>query len=131
MICIPTICSILGASEDNVLALIQNGALSYAFNVGCGRRRRLLRVTTRCVHDYLEGKRSPDDLSEVIASAIPAGQAVRVSQLARAWSISPTQAHNLCGRGLEVVRRQLKRTETPLVTRESVVNFLRVRRFLG
>ena len=72
-------------------------------------------------------------LSAVIRACLPPGNGpILLSKLRRLWSVSATHLHNLCTAGQITVipNPQLKATESPLLSRESVTAFLRARRFL-
>ena len=135
---------VLGVDEDRAKHLYESGLLQYAFDLSStGSKRSEMRVYRDSIVAYSQNNishllpKSQEEtakaLSAVIRACLPPGNGpILLSKLRRLWSVSATHLHNLCTAGQITVipNPQLKATESPLLSRESVTAFLRARRFL-
>ena len=68
------VCSLIDGNEDQVLALIEEGKLAWAWNVALDPKRgrcRELRILPRCVADYLRGQTCPLEWANVLRVLLP------------------------------------------------------------
>lgn len=119
--------ALTGRTEDDVLYLIEDRQLSFAFDLALpGAARRELRVWRECL-------RRPDaTLREAIDAILPAGgqPAVRISSLRLRWVCSPSHLFNLIRAGClqEASPEGRRTTQARFVTRASAARFLEERR---
>jgi len=97
--CIAEVKRRLGASEDEVIELINMGQLAWAFDVSCpGAKAREVRIWAGSVQDYLEGgKARVESLDNVIRDILPKHRrpALRATELMRALNCSQLHIYNL------------------------------------
>src|SRR5262245_33837318 len=130
---------ILDCSEDRVMRLTESGELQFVFDLATrDARRREVRVYSGSVYSYANrsGQRlrpTHDDirLARAISACIPPGDGpIRLSDLARSWTISSTHAHDLARSGeLSLLPSQNhKAKQSPFIDRQSAQRFLAGRR---
>jgi len=88
----------LGANEDEVLALIEQGSLFWAFDIAApGATKREIRVWHQSVDDYEEKTCAMRSLDEVIRDILPKHRkpALRATELMRALNCSQLHIYNL------------------------------------
>lgn len=140
------VCAIaLGTSEEKVSEMIQDGTISWAFDLRRQEARRgFIFVLSQTLYElqtvfaqtgtvsFCGVKLKSNSLSwnEVIELILPNNKPVlNASELARAFSISSDHLMNLIRDGILVplnVRRL--RTTTPIISRDNIINFLKHRR---
>ena len=122
----------LDKSEDEVLALIQCGALRFAFNLAAPKSRRaLVRILSLSLLDAVNATSSqPSSLGDALRYIMPgSSETVRASTLARATNTSSTHIGGLIQqRCLQKVRPGTFAKDSPLISRASAVKFLTLRR---
>jgi hypothetical protein len=94
--------SIVDKGEDQVLELIEEGKLAWAWNVALDLkrgRRRELRILPRCVADYLRGQTCSLEWADVLRLLLPHDEPVILSRdIIRVLNISSTHLYNLARR---------------------------------
>mgnify|MGYP007046916596 CR=1 FL=1 len=129
----------LDSSEDKVIALVESGALLWAWDLRSPAARKAeLRILVYSLLAYKSAdatKFNPATATaaEVDSLILPHSRALlRGVELQRAWSISGSHVQNLIGQGLlvEATERAAKTgpNSSPFITRSSVVAFLQKRR---
>lgn len=128
----------LDRDEDAILRLIEDGELSWAFNVArpSAREHRSPRVLTESVTDYLNGRTRSFISAEaewqwVISMILPAGRTAITCDLARALCCGREHIMNLLREGaikaeFPEVRRGMN--SSPRFYTQSVADWLRGRR---
>jgi hypothetical protein len=95
----------LDVQEDQVLELIEEGRLAYAFNIALDRSRaRALRILTESVSDYLKGRvrpadDTPEEFERVARQILPGNPVILGTDLCRALNCGSTHVMNLTARG--------------------------------
>lgn len=127
-------------SEDDAKFLYEAGYLQFAFNLADKDATRAeVRIFNGSIEKYLVGDlehlkaRGSDaaELDAAVRACLPQGRgAIKLSALTKLWTISSTHLHDLCSANeMALVPGQtLKRKETPLIVRASVMEFLKRRR---
>lgn len=94
--------SIIDKNEDQVLALIEEGKLAWAWDVALDTkrgRRRALRILPAAVADYLRGQTCSLDLADVLRLLLPHDEPVILSRdITHALNISSTHLYALARR---------------------------------
>src|ERR1035437_3554354 len=75
--------SLVERNEDQVLALIEDGSLAWAFDVALDPKRghsKELRILPRCVADYLRGQTCSLEWAEVLRMLLPHDEPVILSK---------------------------------------------------
>ena len=136
-----TLTLIGGDRPEEIIALIENGELLFAFDVGSKRAKtREIRILGSSINEFLAGRPAPaiseqEDFNLAMQAVFPAPKpAIPAFEIARAWNACPGHIINLCrGRELNLVkgaRIRRGRGGSPMVTMGSAVEFLRQRRCL-
>ena len=133
LVSVDTVKAILDRSEDFVLALIEAGKLRFAFNLS--RRdchRRLLRILSLSVHDYVTGRDSqPGNVGDAVRYALPGSSPeITSAWLARHLNTSHSHVHGLLREGSlhEVKVGARLKTHDRIIHRPSAINWLTQRR---
>lgn len=130
--------TILGISEQGIMRLIQEGKLNWAWDFRrATARRSFIFVLAHSLRQYQDGnERSsgadycyPEDWNRVIKLILPHDKLViKGSEIVQRFSISSQHMMNLVNDGsLKVLNARRLRTSTPLISRQSVVEFLKKR----
>lgn len=130
--------AVLGISEVGVMHLIESGDISWAWDFRRKNARRsfvfVLAQSLRQYQEKIERRkglkvRCPDDLNEIVRIILPNDrQLIKGSDLVRSFSISSQHMMNLVNDGLlKAVNVNRRRTSTPLITRDSIIAFLKAR----
>jgi hypothetical protein len=137
MLGIESVKALLDVSEDDVLDLIGDGQLRWAWNLSAtSGPRSFVRVWSRSVTCYLvPGAQppEPDTLDIVIEELLPDGPTgrVRAVELQRVFNVSSGHVLNLLAAGaLQMAKRSVCRIGhggSPEITRASVVELLKGR----
>ena len=94
--------SIIDKNEDQVLALIEEGKLAWAWDVALDPKRghsKELRILPACVADYLRGQESSLEWADVLRSLLPHDEPVILSRdIIRVLNISSTHLYNFVRR---------------------------------
>jgi len=88
----------LGANEDEVIALIEQGSLFWAFDISTpGAIKREIRVWHQSVNDYQEQTSALRSVDEVIRDILPKHRrpVLRATELMRALNCSQLHVYNL------------------------------------
>lgn len=136
----------LDRSAAEVMALIEEGRLRFAWNIGGRRvRNRTVRILTQSLREFQSGQPTPnttaeEDFQQAVRQIFPAvsrasGLAtVRATTIAKRFSVSSSHVlHLIDQRELRALRGTVRRpgpTGSPAVEFASVVEFLRKRRLL-
>jgi len=136
------LCSVaLGISEDEVLEMIEDGRLEWAFDLRRKNSRKafvfvLLESLQKAQDNIINSLTSSDDENEewnnVIETILPHKKPlIKGSEIVKTFSISSQHMMNLVNDGLLVaLNAKRRRTATPIITRESVIRFLKDRRIV-
>src|SRR5216683_3436147 len=126
---------VLNRDERQVMRLIKQGALAWAFDVRrSSSQRAAVRIFGPCLAEDLETREPPGpdprDLEEVLHAILRAeGPLVPATLVARAFGCSGSHITNLIRDGLLVVARSSpRRAVSAGLSREGVLEFLRQRR---
>jgi hypothetical protein len=96
------VCSLVDRNEDQVLSLIEDGSLPWAFDVALNPKRgraRELRVLPAAVADYLRGQTCSLEWADVLRLLQPHDEPVILSSdIIRVLNISSTHLYNLARR---------------------------------
>ena len=127
--------SLVERNEDQVLALIEDGSLAWAFDVALDPKRghsKELRILPRCVADYLRGQTCSLEWAEVLRMLLPHDEPVILSKdIMRVLNISSTHTYNLARRKV-IASRWTWRSGPGGCARfaaDSFVEFLQARRY--
>ena len=127
--------SLVDKNEDQVLRLIEDGSLLWAFDVALDTkhgRSKELRILPACVADYLRGQQSPIEWAEVVRSLLPHDEPVILSKdITRVLNVSGTHTYHLVSRKLLAPCSTWRsgRGGCGHFTTKSFVAFLKSRRF--
>jgi hypothetical protein len=124
----------LDKSEDEILALIEEGKIRHALHLERpGSRRRLIRIFALSLADYANAtNHGPLAFENVVRYLVPgSAEALPASRLARTLCVGGTHLANLVRDGC-LVRLKAGRytTESPLISRASVVKWLTLRQIV-
>lgn len=126
--------SLIGATEDEVLQLIECGLLRWAWDFALSPRsaqRKELRVLPACVDDYISGRKRDWKWANVVHLVLgtDAATAISASKLALAINICSTSVISLIRRGeIQAVGRPRRGPKgSPQITFRSLDGFLRAR----
>jgi hypothetical protein len=126
---------VLNRDEHQVMRLIKQGALAWAFDVRrASSQRAAVRIFRPCLAEDLETHEPPGpdprDLEEVLHAILPAeGPLVPATLVARAFGCSGSHITNLIRDGLLIVARSSpRRAVSAGLSRGSILGFLRQRR---
>lgn len=88
--------TVLNVSEDRVIQLIECGALLWAWNIAvkCDARREV-RVLSRSVDDYVNGRRTYYELPELLEMILPKTHSIQSVALERLLHCSGSHIGNL------------------------------------
>lgn len=132
---VSAIMGIFDISADDVLYLIEDGRFAWAFDIASpGAHARELRIWRNCLLLAKGGDMTGAglDLQQVVDDILPKPTLpnVRASSLCRSFNCGSTHVHDLIRAGCltEVADPDRGLTNTRLITRSSVVNFLAARR---
>jgi hypothetical protein len=92
------VCSLIEKNEDQVLKLIKDGGIAWAFNVAVNRRRghnRELRVLPAAVADYMHERHCKLTFSDVFSLLLPDGPTITSVEIYRVLNISGSHLYNL------------------------------------
>ena len=93
--------SLVDQDEDQVLRLIEDGSLAWAFDLAldpkCGRNREI-RVLPSAVADYLRGKACSLEWADVLRLLVPDEPIIAGTEIIRVLNISSGHLYNLVGR---------------------------------
>jgi hypothetical protein len=127
--------SLVDKNEDQVLRLIEDGSLLWAFDVALDTkhgRRKDLRILPACVADYLRGQESSLEWADVLRLLMPEGPVILSKNITRVLNISSTHLYNLARRK-QMVPLSTWRSGPGGCARfpaRNFVKFLKSRRFL-
>lgn len=133
------VCSVaLGVSEIQIMSMVEEGKLRWVWDMRrSSARRAFVLVLAQSILYAQTGRAGPDlPLSDeegwekVLGIVLPHQKPlIKGSELVRAFSISSQHMMNLVNDGaLVALNARRLRTSTPIITRESVVKFLKERR---
>lgn len=129
---IPTIRCLTNRTEDQIMHMIENGKLQFAWNVAADRaRRQCVRVLTLSVADFILGTKSqPSEIADAIKYIFPSSsEVIRASTIARMLDTSPTHVTALVKQGHLVKAGNRKHSkDTDMICRASTVKFMTLRR---
>jgi len=131
--------AVLGMSEHSVINLVESGRFSWVWDFRRKNANRsfifvlalsLQEYQERCEHGGNLCVWYPHDWDTILKIVLPHEKLlIKGSELVRNFSISSQHMMNLVSDGLlEVINKRRGRTSTPLITRESVVRFLKMRK---
>jgi hypothetical protein len=129
------VCSLVDRNEDQVLRLIEDGSLAWAFDVALDPQRgrsKVLRIVPACVASYLRGQACSIELGEVLRSLLPHdGPVILSKDIARVLNISCTHTYALARRKLlaPVSKWRTGKGGCARFSAKSFVEFLKSRRF--
>lgn len=91
------------AGPDQVLALIESGKISFAWNLAIKDAvgvRREIRLLSQGLVDYLTGSQSVFTDDQAFEAIFPEpSPTIRAADIARTWIVSPDHVLNLCRAG--------------------------------
>ncbi len=126
---------VLNRDEHQVMRLVKQGALAWAFDVRrASSQRAAVRIFRPCLAEYLSTPEPPGpdprDLEAVLHAILPAeGPLVPATLVARAFGCSGSHIANLIRDGLLIVARSSpRRAVSADLSRGSILGFLRQRR---
>jgi hypothetical protein len=130
-----------GKKPEEVIQLIEDGELAYAFDLALvpNSPKREIRILCASINDYLAGVRQQEDSQEgfdlAMRSVFPSARpTISAADLAQAWNASPWHILNLYrANAIRLMKGSKPRrgpTGSPLVEVASAVAFLRARRVL-
>jgi hypothetical protein len=132
MVSIDTARAVLGKSEDQVIEMIEDARIRFAWNIASNTsRKRCVRVFVPSLADAVnKTDHQPAEVEDAIKFILPgSAPTVRASRLAQAFNVGGTHLAALMKqRCLTKVRPGRSRTESAHVDRESIVRFLTLRR---
>ena len=132
LVSIETARAVLGKTEDQVVEMIESGALRFAWNIASKKSRsRYIRLFVPSLADAVNQKdHQPAALSDAIKFILPGSSpTVPASRLAQLFNTGSTHIADLLReRSLVKVTNGRHARSSPLVSRESVVKFLTLRR---
>ena len=128
------VCSLIEKNEDQVLKLIQDGSIAWAWNVAVNRKRghsRELRVLPAAVADFMHGRPCKLTFADVFSLLLPDGPIVTSLEIYQMLNVSGSHLYNLV-RAKQIVpcstwRRGPKGKAQFAVVR--FIEFLQARRF--
>jgi predicted DNA-binding transcriptional regulator AlpA len=128
------VCSLVGMNEDEVLGLIQSGAIRWAFDVSLARRRQRrkhLRILPAAVVDYIKGQTCGLKWPDVFALLLPDAPTIRAHEVSRLLNISGDQVYRLIDGGQIVACSARRRgpAGSARIPVASLVRFFQKRRF--
>jgi hypothetical protein len=127
--------SLVDRNKDEVLRLIEDGILLWAFDVAFDPKRghkKMLRILPACVADYLRGQQCSLEWADVLRSLLPHDEPVILSKdIMRVLNVSGTHTYHLAHRKLLVSCSTWRRGPGGCgqFTTKSFVAFLKSRRF--
>jgi len=127
--------SLVDRNEDQVLRLIEDGTLAWAFDVALDPKRgrnRELRVLPACVADYLRGQACSLEWADVLRLMLPHdGPVILSKDITRLLNVSGTHTYHLARRKLITPRSTWRRGRGGCArfAADSFVEFLKSRRF--
>jgi hypothetical protein len=127
--------SLIDASEDQVLRLIEDGQLAWAFDVALDPKRgrnRELRILPASVSAYLRGQTCELEWADVLRLLLPHDEPVILSKdITRILNVCGTHTYHLASRKLIVPCSTWRRGRGGCgqFTANSFVEFLKARRF--
>ena len=127
--------SLVDKNEDQVLRLIEDGKLAWAFDVALDPKRgrnREIRVLPASVADYLRGQPCTLQWDEVLRLLLPHDEPIIMSRdITRVLNISGTHTYHLVRRKLIAPRSTWRRGRGGCgrFAADSFVQFLKSRRF--
>ena len=127
--------SLVDKNEDQVLRLIEDGSLVWAFDVALDPkrgRRRELRVLPAAVADYLRGQSCGLEWADVLRLLLPHDEPVILSrEITRILNVCSTHTYHLARRKLITPRSTWRRGRGGCArfAADSFVEFLKLRRF--
>jgi hypothetical protein len=128
--------SLVDKNEDQVLRLIEDGTLEWAWDVALDPKRgrnRELRVLPACVADYLRGQACSLEWADVLRLLLPRdGPEILSKEITCVLNISSTHTYHLARRKLIVACSTWRRGRGGCArfTAKSFIEFLRDRRVL-
>jgi hypothetical protein len=123
--------AVIDASAVSVLKLIDGGELEFAFNIARpGKQRRYVRILTESLRRFVNGISDPMPFDKVLSIVVPgASSSIYQSWLARMLNVETFHITTLIRCGVfEKCGPRKNRTDSQLVTRQSVYDFLTERR---
>ena len=129
------VCSLIAEHEDQVLKLIEDGTIAWAWNVALDTKpghKRHLRILPAAVADYMQGR--PCDLkwADVLGLLLPDATTILASQITRVLNVSCDHTYHLIDRKRIVAMPTRRRGPggSARVPTKSFVQFLQTRRLL-
>lgn len=144
LVCVKTAKDVLKRTEEEIEMLVENGFLLWAFDIARlhAKYRRELRILRKSIEDYENGvlpqegwrdlraePATKKEWQDCLKEIIPAQRAYRAWELAQIFNCSKTHINSLVDDGtlVEAQPRRHKK-ESPLITRASIVDFLKAKR---
>jgi hypothetical protein len=127
--------SLIDKNEDQVLALIEDGSLAWAFDVALDPkhgRNMELRILPACVADFLRGQACALEWAEVLRLLLPHdGPVILSKDISRALNVSSTHIYQLAHRKLIVTCSTWRSGPggCARIAADSFIAFLKARRF--
>jgi hypothetical protein len=128
--------SLIDRDEDQVLRLIEEGELAFAFDVASDPERgrnRELRILPACVADYLRGQTSALEWADVLRLLLPHDEPILLgTEITRILNVCPTHTYALARRKLITPCSSWRRGRGGCgrFTAASFTKFLKARRVL-
>lgn len=128
--------SLLDKNEDQVLRMVQDGSLAWAFNVASFPQRGQsmeLRILPACVADYLRGQTCSLEWTDVLGLLLPHDDPLILAKdITRVLNVSSTHLYHLVRRKVLTPCSAWRRGPGGCARfrRNSFVQFLKDRRFV-
>ena len=129
------VCSLVVKDEDQVLKLIEDGSIAWAWNVGLDTKpghKRHLRVLPAAVADYMQGRPCELKWADVLALLLPDAPTMLASDITRVLNVSCDHTYHLVDRKQIVACPTRRRGPggSARVPAKSFIQFLQTRRLL-
>ena len=125
------VCSLVDKNAEQVLQLLEEGALSWAWDVSLARKRREIRVLPAAVADYLKGHTCELKWADVLDLMVPDAPTVPASDITRMLNVSSDHTYHLIDRKQIVACPTRRRGPggSARVPAKNLIQFLEQRRF--
>jgi hypothetical protein len=136
------LCSVaFGIGEDEIMEMIEDGRLRWAFDLRRKNSRKafvfvlvdsLQKAQDNAIDTLSFSNNEDDEWNRVIEIILPHKKPlIKGSEIVKAFSISSQHMMNLVNdRLLVALNSKRRRTATPIITRDSVLKFLKERRII-
>jgi hypothetical protein len=127
------VCSLIGKDEDQVLKLIKDGGIAWAFNVALDAKRgrnRHLRILPAAVADFMHGRTCLLKWPDVLGLMLPDAPMMLASDITRVLNVSCDHVYHLIDRK-QIIADSTRRQGpggSARVPAKSFVQFLQARR---